>query len=124
MPRGTEDPYVRLGACLALAARGTSPGERGAAVEAMRRIIAALPPDQAVAVNAALGALVPNADGTQRQYTPPRQPRRKIGTKRAEIIALLRQGYKPKRIAEMLNMKPHYVYHVKAELKHEQEAQQ
>jgi DNA-binding NarL/FixJ family response regulator len=121
MPRGSQDPYTRLGACMALAARGTSPGERAAAVEAMRRIIKALPPDQAAAVTAALQVLVPNADGTEKQFKPPRVPRRKIGTKRAEIIALLKQGYKPQRIAEMLNMKPHYVYHVKAEMKHEEQ---
>jgi DNA-binding NarL/FixJ family response regulator len=121
MPRGVEDAYKRLGTCMALAARGASPGERAAAVEAMKRIIETLPSDQKVYLQAALQATVPNTDGTQRQYQAPRQPRRKIGTKRSEIIALLKQGYKPKRIAEMLNMKPNYVYHVKAEMKQEQQ---
>lgn len=114
MPRGSEDAYKRLGTCMALAARGASPGERVAAVEAMKRIINGLPAEQRVALNAALEALVPSPDG-QLRYRPP--PRRKSGTKREQIISLLNQGYKPKRIAEMLNMRPNYVYHVKAEMK-------
>jgi DNA-binding NarL/FixJ family response regulator len=114
MPRGVEDAYKRLGTCMALAARGATPGERVAAVEAMKRIINGLPGEQRVALNAALEALVPSPDG-QQQYRPP--PRRKSGTKREQIISLLNQGYKPKRIAEMLNMKPNYVYHIKAEMK-------
>jgi DNA-binding NarL/FixJ family response regulator len=120
MPRGVEDAYKRLGTCMALAARGATPGERVAAVEAMKRIINSLPAEQKGQLNAALQALVPNPDGSQQRYQPPR--RRKSGTKREQIISLLNQGYKPKRIAEMLNMKPNYVYHVKAEMKHERTA--
>jgi DNA-binding NarL/FixJ family response regulator len=117
MPRA-EDAYKRLGTCMALAARGATPGERAAAVEAMKRIINGLPAEQKAALDAALLSLVPNTDGTQRQYRPP--PRRKSGTKREQIISLLNQGYTPRRIAEMLNMRPNYVYHIKAEMKHNQ----
>src|SRR5215475_16053904 len=102
MPDGPSSSHLdklgKVGASIALAMRGTTEGERSAGLATAKRLLAKLSPAETRMVMQCLPGV---GDGGQQ---PPRQTRRRTGTKREKIIELLRQGREPKSIARELNV--------------------
>jgi DNA-binding NarL/FixJ family response regulator len=122
--QSAEDRYKRLGATIALATRGSTPGERDAALAAVRRVLASFPPEEVAILQTSVAGAIPNLEdllGLKVKVNINTRPpvKRRAGTKRQQIIELLNQGFSPQQVAYKLGMRPNYVYHVKAEMKYE-----